>query len=137
MHRPHSILLIEDDHLLGRLYSHLLQESGYQVRWVTSARTALKALAGEDTDLILLDVMLPEMSGVEFIERIPGRASQTVMLTNLDHARLKEELRSKGILGYIIKSDHTPDSFLGAIAEMIAKTDGQLVRPNRQSSVSL
>ncbi len=126
MHKPHSILLIEDDQLLGTLYSHLLQEAGYCVQWAPSARTALKALARERVDLILLDVMLPEMSGIEFIERIPDKVPRTVVLTNLDHARVKEELKRKGILGYIIKSDHTPDSFLWTIAGMIHKTVDQV-----------
>lgn len=123
MQKAHSLLLIEDDQTLGKLYESLLQEDGYRVCWHQSALPALDQIAQQEFDLILLDVMLPEMSGLEALEKLGTKSQSTVMLTNLDHSRVLSEVTRNGALGYIIKSEHTPDSFLLKVSDFLTKVD--------------
>ena len=65
-----KILLVEDEESLLKLESILLTTKGYLVQGATTGLAALEAVAKEPPDLILLDIMLPELDGFEVCERI-------------------------------------------------------------------
>lgn len=67
---PRKILIVEDEESLLKLESILLTTKGYHVQGVTTGTAALKAVAEGAPDLILLDVMLPEMDGFEVCRQI-------------------------------------------------------------------
>jgi len=64
------ILIVEDEESLLKLESILLTSKGYEVRGVSNGRAALAAVAEDRPDLILLDIMLPEIDGFEVCRRI-------------------------------------------------------------------
>jgi DNA-binding NtrC family response regulator len=69
--RRARVLVIDDDPRLGRLTARMLERE-HEVAAVTSAREALVRIgAGESFDLVLCDVMMPELTGVDFHERLP------------------------------------------------------------------
>ncbi|AMV72003.1 response regulator [Desulfuromonas carbonis] len=80
-----KILIVEDEESLLKLESILLTSKGYEVRGVANGRAALEAIAAEAPDLVLLDIMLPEIDGFEVCQRIkenPATAKiPVVMLT--------------------------------------------------------
>ena len=80
-----KILIVEDEESLLKLESILLTSKGYEVRGVANGRAALDAIAAETPDLVLLDIMLPEIDGFEVCQRIkenPATAKiPVVMLT--------------------------------------------------------
>lgn len=65
-----KILIVEDEESLLKLESILLTTKGYLVQGATTGLAALEAVADEPPDLILLDIMLPEMDGFDVCERI-------------------------------------------------------------------
>lgn len=65
-----KILVVEDEESLLKLESILLTSKGYEVQGVTTGQAALDAIAEEKPDLVLLDIMLPEMDGFEVCRRI-------------------------------------------------------------------
>lgn len=65
-----KILIVEDEESLLKLESILLTSKGYEVRGVANGKAALEALAEEAPDLVLLDIMLPEIDGFEVCRRI-------------------------------------------------------------------
>jgi len=65
-----KILIVEDEESLLKLESILLTSKGYDVRGVANGQDALDAVAEEKPDLILLDIMLPEIDGFEVCQRI-------------------------------------------------------------------
>lgn len=69
-----KILIVEDEESLLKLESILLTTKGYLVQGATTGLAALEAVAEEPPDLILLDVMLPELDGFEVCRRIKGDA---------------------------------------------------------------
>lgn len=79
------ILVVEDEESLLKLESILLTSKGYEVRAVPNGQAALDAIAEEKPDLVLLDIMLPEIDGFEVCRRIKSDAATrhipVVMLT--------------------------------------------------------
>jgi twitching motility two-component system response regulator PilG len=80
-----KILIVEDEESLLKLESILLTSKGYDVRGVPNGTAALAALAEDKPDLILLDIMLPEIDGFEICRRIKSdpatKAIPVIMLT--------------------------------------------------------
>ena len=80
-----KVLIVEDEESLLKLESILLTSKGYDVKGVTNGQAALDALASEGADLVLLDIMLPEIDGFEVCRRIKENASSkhipVIMLT--------------------------------------------------------
>ena len=80
-----KILVVEDEESLLKLESILLTSKGYEVRGVPNGQAALDAIAEERPDLVLLDIMLPEIDGFEVCRRIKSDAATrdipVVMLT--------------------------------------------------------
>jgi twitching motility two-component system response regulator PilG len=80
-----KILVVEDEESLLKLESILLTSKGYEVRGVLNGRLAIEAIAEEKPDLVLLDIMLPEIDGFEVCRRIKSepetRDIPVIMLT--------------------------------------------------------
>jgi len=80
-----KILVVEDEESLLKLESILLTSKGYEVKGVSNGQAALDAIAEEHPDLVLLDIMLPEIDGFEVCRRIKSneatRNIPVIMLT--------------------------------------------------------
>ncbi len=80
-----KILIVEDEESLLKLESILLTSKGYEVQGVPNGQEALDAIAKEHPDLVLLDIMLPEIDGFEVCRRIKSnqetRHIPVIMLT--------------------------------------------------------
>lgn len=81
-----KILIAEDDHELRRLFAHVLIKNGYSVREVKNGKEALDAMDNDYFDLIISDIMMPEMNGYEFVHalRDSGNNTPVLMITAKD-----------------------------------------------------
>lgn len=79
-----EILLLEDEHDLRDLLAYLFESQGYEVVAVRTAEEALRRLDQKTPDIIVLDVALPGMSGLEVCRRLPDPAPPTLILSALD-----------------------------------------------------
>lgn len=81
-----KILIAEDDRELRQLFSHVLTKNGYSVRGVANGREALDALDKEYFDLIISDIMMPEVDGYELVKtlRSTGNNTPVMMITAKD-----------------------------------------------------
>lgn len=107
---PKTILLVDDDPLIIRMYENKLSLEGYRVLTVTNGEEAIARALREKPDLVLLDVMMPKMNGVEtlkFLKTDSKTASiPVIFLTNLGDKREDVENSKKlGALDYIVKSE--------------------------------
>jgi two-component system, OmpR family, phosphate regulon response regulator PhoB len=106
------VLLVEDDVALAQMYRAKLEEDGYTVRVAGDGEEALVALADDLPDLVFLDIRLPKMDGLTFLERL--RASDrsknvpVVILSNYSEQELVSRGLQLGALDYLIKSQTTP-----------------------------
>jgi DNA-binding response OmpR family regulator len=87
---PNSILVVDDDLLFRRSLAFLLEQAGYQVQMAASAEAALTLVAAAPPDLVLLDVGLPGMDGLEALRRI--RAAVPVILVTARRREIDEVL---------------------------------------------
>ncbi|RLJ69852.1 two-component system OmpR family response regulator [Hydrogenivirga caldilitoris] len=99
------ILLVEDDRELAGSLKSLLEEEGFRVRLALDGKRGLDLALTEDIDLILLDYLLPSMSGEEFLKKLREEGSKTPVLvvTVMSDVRDKVKLLSLGADDYITK----------------------------------
>ncbi len=123
-----KILLVEDETELRELYNLLLTGEGYQVEALADGKAAMEAIEHGGYDLVLLDIMLPFIDGLDILERNaksdkPGKQDNgtVVLLTNLAQDQTIAKGLELGIRGYMIKSDYNPEQLLSAVAEFLEK----------------
>lgn len=106
-HAP-RILLVEDDDALANVYQTRLQAEGFDVRRVSNGEDALAAALSYSPQLVLLDVMMPKVSGfdvLDILRNTPQTANlKVVMLTALSQESDIARARSLGVDDYLIKS---------------------------------
>jgi CheY-like chemotaxis protein len=112
-----KILVVEDEQALRDFYVMILQGEGYDVESVNDGNEAFAKMHTGGYDLVLLDIMIPEINGVEVLKKlsvdkplIPNKV--IVPLTNLVNDAMIKEMNSLGARGYLVKSDYTPYVFL-------------------------
>lgn len=81
-----KILIAEDDRELRELFSHVLTKNGYAVKGMGDGKEALEAMDNEYYDMIISDIMMPEMDGYEFVSRLrdSGNTTPVLMITAKD-----------------------------------------------------
>lgn len=88
-----KILVVEDEESLLKLESILLTSRGYEVRGVPNGQLALDAIAEEKPDLVLLDIMLPEIDGFEVCRRIKSQeATKDIPVIMLTAKKTREDM---------------------------------------------
>ena len=108
-----KILLVEDEDFIRELYVRQLTKEGFQVQSAPDGQTGLNLLAQGQYDLLLLDIMLPGMNGLqllrEFKTKNPASPMITILLTNLGQEAVIKEGFELGAQAYLIKASYTPD----------------------------
>lgn len=124
-----TILVVDDDKKLREMVGVYLEQEGYRVVMAGNGREALYVARYEKPDLIILDIMMPEMDGIEFMRHF-SRESETpvIMLT----ARVDE---SDKVIGLEIGADDYVEKPF-SVRELIARVRAILRRANRQSAES-
>lgn len=115
------ILCIEDEHFIGELYSRALTKAGYQVTTISDGVEGLKAAQTNQYDIILLDLMLPNLTGIEILRRLRDAAQQPpikakiIITTNLEQ---REDVRAdieKQADAYLVKAELTPHELVAFV----------------------
>lgn len=120
-----KILVVEDNQMNLELASDLLEAHGYRVVPAKGGREALEVAQREQPDLILMDLQLPEMDGLEATRLLKqGESTKHIIVVALTaHAMLgdEEKTREAGCSGYIPKPINTRE-FAGVIAGFLGKS---------------
>lgn len=118
-----KILLIEDETFIADIYARELTKAGFNVKVVGNGNDGLKLLQEERFDLLLLDIMLPGMHGLEVLRQFklkhPNSTIQIVLLTNLGHEEVIKEAFSLGAQGYLIKASYTPKQVVSEVSNVL------------------
>lgn len=106
------VLLVEDDAALAQMYRVKLERDGYTVQIAGDGEEALTRLVNQLPDLIFLDVRLPRMDGLTFLERLRAdprtKNVPVVIVSNYSEEELVSRGLQLGALEYLVKSQTTP-----------------------------
>jgi len=100
-----KILVVDDEHLVRWSLKEILSEEGYEVETASDAAHAQKALEQDRPDLLILDYMMPEMTGMEFLARLrdAGDLTPVIMLTAVNQAQDAVKALKLGASNYLLK----------------------------------
>jgi DNA-binding response OmpR family regulator len=118
------VLCIEDEHFISELYARALRRAGYDVTTMLSGDDGLRAAASDQYDIILLDLMIPGITGFEVLRRLraeaPNLRAKVIITTNLDQEDdSRAEIESMAD-GYLIKAEFTPRQLVQIIDDIAA-----------------
>ena len=118
------ILIVEDDPLISRMYQTVFQFEGYDVDMGRNGEEGLAKLEKYIPTLILLDIMMPKMSGIEFLKEMKKSPQMknipVVVLTNLSGMKDAEAALELGAVKYIVKSQNKPRQIVAQVKEILA-----------------
>lgn len=117
-----KILLVEDDPQLNLTYSILLKKLGHTLETAFNGEEALTKLQNYEPHLILLDIRMPRMDGIEFLRQanLPTRFPRTkvILFSNMEQADQIDEAMNLGAHSHVLKSSLSPN----ALADLISTT---------------
>ncbi|MBI2624595.1 response regulator [Candidatus Parcubacteria bacterium] len=106
------ILIVDDDSMIQDIYLRKFKESGFEATAVGDGAAALKAIQEEQPDLVLLDLVMPQMDGFEALRQLGllkiSKKPKVVLLTNLGQKEEIEKGLQMGADDYIVKAHLTP-----------------------------
>jgi DNA-binding response OmpR family regulator len=99
-----TILVVDDDEAIRSLLQEELEDEGYKVMIATNARDALKMVEAEPLDLVILDIRMPGMDGLEALPRILGIKEGLPVIMNTAYSQYQDSFMSWAADAYIVKS---------------------------------
>lgn len=119
-----KILLLEDEHFISELYIRSLSRAGYNVTVVVDGEEGLKEAQSDKYDIVLLDMMIPSITGFEILRRLRGKDVTTpikakiIITTNLEQSDESRAEIEKQADGYIIKAEVTPRQLVEFLSQL-------------------
>jgi DNA-binding response OmpR family regulator len=99
-----TILCVDDDLSLLRLYQDELSEDGYKVILAKDGREALKKFEKEAPQVVIMDIRMPTMDGIETLTAMLGKDRQIPVILNTAYPQYRENFMTWGAEAYVIKS---------------------------------
>ncbi len=99
-----KILVVDDDDAIRMLIEMEMKDEGYQVITASNAKDALKLVETEPLDLVILDIRMPGMDGLEALPRILGLKEGLKVILNTAYSQYQESFMSWAADAYVIKS---------------------------------
>lgn len=120
------VLLVEDDEFLRTLYTDLLKAEKYDLEVAKDGEEAYAKMQKPGWDLILLDIILPKLDGIQIIEKMEVEhpevlKNKIIFLTNLDKNEMIQKVTQLGF-SYFIKSDLNPLEFVEKVKSLLKKS---------------
>jgi DNA-binding response OmpR family regulator len=119
-----KILVVEDEEVLTFLYEEELKADGYDILTARNGKEAVKQLEEGKPDLVVLDIVMPVMDGMEALGRILGRGREIPVILHTSHEHYKDDLMSWAADAYVIKSSNLSE-LKATIRELLAKRESQ------------
>lgn len=109
-----KILFIEDFPIIQNLYGDFLKANGFHVDIASDGQAALDKVQSAVYDFVLVDLLLPNVNGIEFLEKFTDRPEQTkvIVLSDFNEPKTYERAQKLDIAAYLIKAENTPSQLL-------------------------
>jgi DNA-binding response OmpR family regulator len=119
-----KILCIEDEHFISELYTRALTRAGYDVHVEQDGQAGLAAAQTDAYDIVLLDLMVPNLTGIEILRTLrdpaqtPRLHALVIVTTNLEQREdIREDIESQAD-GYLVKANITPRQLVEFLANL-------------------
>lgn len=120
-----KVLIIDDDQDLSTIFATLLKKEGYEIVTAGDGITGIETAGKEAPDLILLDQVLPDISGNEILKKLKEDASTkdvpVILLSNFGQQALVDEALTQGAAQYIFKYQISPSDLVTKVNEILGK----------------
>lgn len=107
-----KILIVEDDNLLSKMYKAKFESEGFEVLTALEGELGLKTALSQLPDLILLDMMMPKLSGMDFLAKLrtepKTQKTPVIVLSNLTNEDEAMKAKQLGAVDYLAKASLTP-----------------------------
>lgn len=117
------ILIIEDEKILSDMYKFKLSKEGFEVISAIEVDEAIELAKKQIPDLVVLDMLLPKESGVNYLIKIKKidnlKLIPVLVLTNFDDNQTRAQAFENGAKDYLIKSNHDPKEIVARIKELL------------------
>ena len=101
------ILIVDDDENISALYEEDLREENYEVAVASNGKQSIEMLETFNPDLIVMDIRMPEMDGIEALGKIIAMHKNIPIILNSAYSSYRDDFRSWGADAYIVKSSDT------------------------------
>ena len=122
-----TILIIEDNEVLGDILVKKLQMEGYQAELVVDGEAGLSRIRKLKPDLVLLDIILPKMNGYEVLEELNKDTENPIppiiIISNSGQPVEISRVLELGVKDYLVKADFTPEEVIKKVEEQLNKVD--------------
>ncbi|HVI60889.1 MAG TPA: response regulator [Candidatus Saccharimonadales bacterium] len=120
-----KIAIIEDDQAISQMYRFKFEAEGFDVQTAENGKLGVELIQTMKPDIILLDLMMPEMTGDEVLAKMRGSAwgkdIKVIILTNMGEQEIPESIKKLGVSGVILKANMTPRQ----VADLVKKSLGK------------
>ena len=107
-----KIAIVEDDQAISQMYRFKFEADGYIVETAGNGKDGLDMVKAFNPDIILLDLMMPIMTGEEMLKKLRdsswGKDTKVIILTNMGEQEIPDSVKKLGVEGVILKADMTP-----------------------------
>ena len=107
-----KIAIVEDDQTISQMYRFKFEAEGYKVETAENGRLGLELIQSLKPDIVLLDLMMPEMTGDQVLEEMRksswGKDIKVIILTNMGEQEIPESVKSMGVTAVVLKENMTP-----------------------------
>jgi|SRR5665213_1171094 len=115
-----KVAIVEDDLAIAQMYRLKLESEGFRVQIAANGRLGLALCEEMEPDVLLVDLMMPEMNGDEMLEKVRqttwGKDIKVVVLTNVGEQEAPDSVKNLGVSAFIVKAEMTPKQ----VAELVA-----------------
>ena len=119
-----KIAIIEDDQAISQMYRFKFEAEGFDAQTAENGKLGLELAQNMKPDIILLDLMMPEMTGDEVLAKLRGsdwgKDIKVIILTNMGEQEIPPKVKELGVSGIILKANMTPRQ----VADLVKKTLG-------------
>lgn len=119
-----KIAIVEDDQVISQMYRIKFESENYDVETADNGILGLELIKSMNPDIVLLDLMMPEMNGDEMLKKLRsekwGKNVRVIILTNVGEQEIPREVKELGVSAVILKADMTPSQVVTLVKKVLA-----------------
>jgi len=119
-----KIAIIEDDQVISQMYRIKFESEDHDVETADNGLLGLELIKSMSPDIVLLDLMMPEMNGDEMLAKLRGepwgKDLKVIILTNVGEQEIPKDVRQLGVSAVILKADMTPSQVVALVKKVLA-----------------